>query len=212
MTTQGRESRWLDLKLLPDQATSDHLDRILEAIQEYIPANLDKDRLLADLKDAVWLYVAGIMMRKRPAKQRQRGDRIIETVRDLKALLDDGQNPPVTFEPPGVYWEQLDFLIADIEKCRMIASRYGSRLGLGERSAFEHLILRLREMFKTCFGIEHRYTKRPESDEVEGPFIDFAAAVLTEFGINNSGKPYSRRAIADALTNRDRSTGKTARK
>jgi hypothetical protein len=205
MTTQGGKREWLDRKL-SDQATFDQspdraaLDRILEAIQEHVPANLDKDRLLSHLRKTVQLYAAGLMMRNRPAKQSQRGNRIVKKAREIKALLE--QNPPLILELRIIYYRQLDDLIAKIEYFRRFAAQYGNRLGLGERSAFEHLIFQWHQMFKTHFGIKHRYTKRPDSHEVEGLFIDFAEAALKELGINNSGNPYSRRAIADALTNR----------
>ena len=215
MKVQGGKREWLDRKL-SDEATFDQspdraaLDRILEAIQEHVSADLDKDRLLSHLRKTVQLYAAGLMMRKQPAKERQRGDRIVKKAREIKALLE--QNPPLILEPRTIYYRQLDDLIAKINDFRRFAAQYGDRLGLGERSAFEDLILRLQRMFEAHFGIKHKYTKQPDSDEVAGPFIDFAEAALKELGINNSGNPYSRRAIADALTNRDRSTGKTARK
>jgi hypothetical protein len=215
MITKGGKHQWLDRKL-SDQATFDQspdraaLDRILEAIQEHVSANLDKDRLLNDLRKTVQLYAAGLMMRKQPAKARQRGNRIVKKAREIKALLE--QNPPLILEPRITYCGQLDDLIVKIEDFRRFAAQYGDRLGLGERSAFEELIFSWQKTFKTHFGIKHKYTKHPDSGEVEGPFIDFAEAALKELGINNSGNPYSRRAIADALTNNDRSTGKTARK
>jgi len=215
MTTQDGKRRWLDRKL-SDQATFDQspdraaLDRILEAIQEHVSANLDKDRLLSDLRTTVQLYAAGLMMRKQPAKERQRGNRIVKKAREIKALLE--QNPPLILERRIIYCTQLDDLIAKIENFRRFAAQYGNTLGLGERSAFEALILGWQKMFETHFGIKHKYTKIPDSHEVEGPFVDFAEAALKELGINNSGNPYSRRAIADALTDRDSSTGKTARK
>jgi hypothetical protein len=103
MTITGGERRWLDLNW-PDRATFDQwpdqavLDRILVAVQEHIPTNLDKAQLLAALKNATHLYCAGMLMRQQPAKQRQRGNKVIATARRLKLLLDDGQNPPVTYQ------------------------------------------------------------------------------------------------------------------
>ena len=216
MAIKGGERRWLDLNW-PDQATFDQwpdqavLDRILVAVQERIPTNLDKAQLLAALKDATHLYIAGMLMRQQPAKQRQRGNKVIATARRLKLLLDDGQNPPVTHQSPSLYCQALDLLIGDVERLQQLAAQYGSNLGLGERSAFEQLCMQLQKMFETHFGIKHRYTKAPDSCEIEGPVIDFIEATLKELGALNSGKPYSRRAIADALGRR-RLTGKSARK
>jgi hypothetical protein len=58
----------------------------------------------------------------------------------------------------------------------------------------------LQKVFEKHFGISHRYTKLPDTNIVEGPTIDFIAAALKEFGILNAGRPYERRAIADAMT------------
>ena len=181
------------------------------AVQEHIPTNLDKAQLLAALTNATHLYIAGMLMRQQPAKQHRRGNKVIATARRLKLLLDDGQNPPVTYQSPSLYCEALDHLVADVERLQQHAVQYSSNLGLGERSAFEQLCMHLQKIFETHFGIKHRYTKAPDSCEVEGLVIDFIEATLKELGVLNSGKPYSRRAIADAFGRR-RLTGKIARK
>ncbi len=199
-----------ELNEWPDQAT---LDRILAAVQEHIPPNLDKTQLLADLKNAVGLYLAGEMLREEPSKRRRRGDRIIAAARRLKTLLDDGESPPVTHRSPRDYCAALDSLIGDIQTNSHLSPHKAAMLGLGGLSAMEQLVAQLEEMFEANFRTEAGYTRSEVDDDVTGIFIDFAEAVFNELGITNSGVPYSRRGLERALTkarSHRRSTGKTA--
>jgi hypothetical protein len=45
-----------------------------------------------------------------------------------------------------------------------------------------------------------RYTRDACEDKVRGAYIDFVEAALRELNITNRGKPYSRKAIANAVT------------
>ena len=53
----------------------------------------------------------------------------------------------------------------------------------------------LSEIFEKHFGKRASYTRDPYDESIKGPFIDFAEAVLKEFG-----RSPSRAGIADALT------------
>jgi hypothetical protein len=189
-----------------DVKDQEAVKRILAAVGCDVPTDLDEAALLAGLVGAVHLYCAGDMMRQKPAEQRKRGDKIIKTARRLKVLLDDGENPPVTFQHPSRYCEALDLLIDDILKIRDLEKCYGHRIGLGEAptvSAFEHLIRTLRTVFETHFKGMALYTRRDITDSIEGPFIRFAEAVLAEAGIRKSnGEPFLANSIASALGTR----------
>jgi hypothetical protein len=193
-----RQQLWLDVKE-PDQAA---LKRILAAVKHDVPGDLDEAALLTSLQNAVQLYLAGVMMRDEPAKQRKRGDKIIAACTHLKGLLDDGENPPVTCHHPSHYCEALDVIIVDVNKVRALAEHFGHRLGLRQRSAFEHLIGILHKAFETHFKVKSRYTRSDFTETVEGPFIEFAEAVLDETDIRSERQPFSRHSIASALTGR----------
>jgi hypothetical protein len=69
-------------------------------------------------------------------------------------------------------------------------------------SPFERIAGRyLRKVFENHFETEAGYRADPDKGKVvRGPYIDFAELALIELEILNKGKAYTRKSIADALT------------
>jgi hypothetical protein len=126
---KGGKRNWEGPKWL-DQAD---LRPILEAVKGHIPASLDKAQLRSDLKAAALDYWAGVMLREEPSKRKRRADKIVETAQLLKSMLDDGQRPPVTYQPPMSYCAVLDELIGDINTNRKLTPPRAARLGLDRK-------------------------------------------------------------------------------
>jgi hypothetical protein len=106
---------------------------------------------------------------------------------------------------PGEPWlarhiGALDQLIRDAEND--LPEPLERALGINQVSAFESLVgFRLRKIFEKYFKHHPSYTRDPVTDAVSGHFIDFTEAALKEMGITSrNGDPYSRSAIANALT------------
>jgi hypothetical protein len=189
-----KEQAWVDLKEDVDEAA---VARIVAAVK--CPADLDKVKLHQGLREVYWRHRAGLLLREKPAKQRRQRIRIMDLARQLRGLLADGGPLLTKKRPHHIYRDALDELIADVKETSALLER-GPEIGLGKVSAFEYTVSLLQKVFEKHFRISHKYTKLPDNNVVKGPAIDFVAAALQEFGVLNAGRPYERRAIADAMT------------
>jgi hypothetical protein len=164
------------------------IDSIIAAVGK-APAN--KGELLSDLEGAVSLYRHGVGLRHQPSERRRELKRTITLAMELKSRLCGDA--------------RFNRLCAELDRvCALTEAEWlPNLLGINKKvSAFDNLIgFMLYRTFERHFGIKDRYTKNVINGKIEdGPFIRFAKKVLSEFEIKNSGKPYTRRAIADALT------------
>jgi hypothetical protein len=190
------------------------LTRILDAVgSKFIPANLDRDGLRADLQFAAmsWMQITG---EKNPPARLRRLPDIRWAAEDLKGSLEeDAQSglglskyPFTGSDPLTVLNELTSYVNRVLEPPEQGWGRVmaGTRLA-GTRpvplkgSAFDWAIGSLMESYS-------RYLQRNAGTsltggKVGGPFIRFAEAALRELKIFNDGKPYSRATIARTVTN-----------
>jgi hypothetical protein len=164
----------------------DAVSRILLAMRDGVPPDLDRQELLSDLEGTASLYRTGIDWRVAPAKRRQQIGRIIEAAEHLKSLI--GSHYPLS-----LHRKALDRLIDDAKADD--PPRLLRELGVHESSAFERLIRMLKSTFEKHFPGAALYTQDYVLEEIRGPFILFAEAVLEEMGVG----PYSRKTIAKAV-------------
>jgi hypothetical protein len=162
---------------LPDGA----VDRILAAVGR-VPADLDRGELHRDLEGIVSIYRTSDDLRHKPAKRREKVDQIIATATKLKALIDGHW---LLWRP---HVAALDQLIADAKM--EFPERLIAMFGVGKVSAFENLVgLMLKSTFENHFGVEARYVRDRDTEEVTGEFIYFAEAALNELNITRCGHP-----------------------
>jgi hypothetical protein len=177
------------------------LTRILDAVgSEFIPANLDRDGLSADIQLAAWSWMQITGEKKQPAKLRRLQD-IRRAAEDLKRLLEEEAQSglelskyPFTGSDPLTVLNQLTNYVNRVLEPRDAETRPVPLKG----SAFEWVMLSLMELYPKYFRRKAGISRL--GDKVDGPFIRFADAALHELKIFNDGKPYSRETIARAVT------------
>jgi hypothetical protein len=178
------------------------LTRILDAVgSKFIPADLDRDGLRADIQLAVswWRQITGEKNRTtrlRPLKDIRRA------AEDLKRLLEEDVQSglalskyPFTGSDPLTILHQLINYVN-----RVLEPLDGTRTGLVplKGSAFDWVMGSLMETYSKYFQRKAGISRL--RGKVNGPFIRFADAALRELEIFNDGKPYSRETIARAVT------------
>jgi hypothetical protein len=179
--------------------------RILNAVgSDFTPANLDKAALRRSLQwSAIW-YRTKVQLRpsERAKLQRQlRGIKI--AAKKLASQLSD----------EGV-WRELSAEVLLNQDCpratlkdllkaidRALLRRdggTGTKNSFEARSPFEWLVGKyLPGVFKRHFGRRPAFSRKNRTPS--GPYIRFAAQVLTELKVNNRGRPYKLGAIARAF-------------
>jgi hypothetical protein len=169
--------------------TEGAIDRILAAAGN-VPAGLDRDRLFQDLESIAAHHKLGVYARREPAKRCKEMNKLIAAVEKVRGLI---QNNRLLV---SLHHTDLERLINSAKKLKSPADQLPDiPLGVGEVSAAENLISKLVAVFEDHFRpLAASYTKVPSTNVVKGPFIDFAEAALKE-----TGAPYARRSIADAL-------------
>jgi hypothetical protein len=202
------------------------LTRILDAVgSKFIPANLDRDELRADIQLAAlgWMQITG--QKNQPARLRRLQD-IRRTAEDLKHLLEeDAQSGlvlskyPFTGSDPLTVLNQLTnyvnrvlepldgnvlgrlvprpLLAANVTSSGALAEMTVVRTPL-KGSAFDWAVSSLMDTYTKYFRRKAAFSRT--GGEVAGPFIRFADAALRELKIFNDGKPYSCETIARAVT------------
>jgi hypothetical protein len=178
------------------------LTRILDAVgSKFIPANLDRDGLRADIQLAAWWWMQITGEKIRPARLRRLQD-IRRAAGDLKRLLEeDAQNGlalskyPFTGSDPLTILNQLtNYVNRVLEPLDGMRTRPVPLKG----SAFHWVMLSLMETYSKYFQRKAGISRL--DGKVYGPFIRFADAALRELKIFNDGEPYSRETIARAVT------------
>ena len=185
------------------------LTRILDAVgSKFIPANLDRDGLRADIQLAAlwWMQITG--QKNQPARLRRLQD-IRRAAEDLKRLLEeDAQSGlalskyPFTGSDPLTVLNQLTNYVNRVLEPpdRALEPLDGMRTRPVplEGSAFDWAVSSLMDTYTKYFRRKAAFSRT--GGEVAGPFIRFADAALRELKILNDGKPYSRETIARAVT------------
>jgi hypothetical protein len=172
----------------------DAIDRILEAVG-HVPPGLDREQLRADLEGIVSFYRTSDDRRRKPKTRRDKVAQIIAKAEDLLTLIDGDDDWRLMW---ARHRAAINRLIDDART--EFPERLAKMMGVGEGvSAFENLIGRpLKSTYERHFGKRAGYQR--DTDEAEGGYIDFAAAVLKELDITKRGRPYSRNSIATALS------------
>jgi len=174
------------------------IERILTAVGNHGPADLDRDQLRADLEGVASFYRTGRDVRNKPARRRQD---LLEMIARVKALQADLGHPDLHLRFLR-HASALNPLIADLQDELKSAPALARMLGVHDGSAFDNLVGHwLREVFERHFcqpatsGTRSAYT-----DDITGRFIDFVEVVLKELKITYRDQPYARSAIARAVT------------
>src|SRR5262245_43400141 len=178
------------------------LTRILDAVRsKFIPDDLDRDGLRADMQLAAWWRKQITGEKNQPANLSRLQD-IRRAAEDLKRLLEEDAQTgielskyPFTGSDPLTVLNQLtNYVNRVLEPIEGMQTRPESLGG----SAFEWAMLSLMESYSTYFRRKAGISRL--RGKVDGPFIRFAEAALRELKIFNDGKPYSRETIARAVT------------
>jgi hypothetical protein len=184
----------------PNQA----LKRILKAVgSKFIPANLDRDGLRADIQLAAcwWMQITG--EKRRLAKLRfHRLQHIRRAAEDLKRLLEEdpqcgvelSKYPFTGSDPPTILNQLINYANRVLEPPDGTQTQPVPLKG----SALEWAVSSLMDTYTEHFRRKAGFSRA--DGEVAGPFIRFADAALRELKIFNDGKPYSRETIARAVT------------
>ena len=165
-----------------------NLDPIIAAVGEEPDS---RDQLQSDLEGIRSLYRTGAESRGgKLTKRKQSADAIVAALEEAKRLIVD-DNIWI-----GLWrWRfVLDRLITDVRK-HVPDEELSSAVGVAEGSVFEALISHLSITFEQRFGMEPGYTRGTDSHksgEITNPFIDFAEAVLADWGIARSREHIAR--------------------
>ena len=181
------------------------LTRILDAVgSKFIPANLDRDELRADIELAGWWWMQITGQKNQPARLRRLQD-IRRAAEDLKRLLEeDAQSGlalskyPFTGSDPLTVLNQLtNYVNRVLEPLEPLDGMRTRPVPL-KGSAFDWVVSSLMDTYTKYFRRKAAFSRT--GGEIAGPFIRFAGAALRELKIFNDGKPYSRETIARAVT------------
>ena len=208
------------------------VERILAAVGEnFIPPDLDKQELHIGLVSCLTIYSCAVQRRSdKPTKDRiWRLKSFQNAAKRLERQLvpDDIWDWSDTYSECERLQEEVKYLInrLDLEiddltfelqwgpdwhenirrglTPRALADRWKSR------SPFEWVAGHyLPELFRTHFRRKPTFKRR--KDVPDSPAVRFIERALTELGITNRGRPYSRESIAKALT--DARTGRSRNK
>jgi hypothetical protein len=198
------------------------VERILAVVGEkFIPSDLDKQKLAIGLASCLTTYSSAVRRRSdKPTKDRIRR---LNSIRKAAKRLELQLQPDDVWDWSDRYWE-CDYLQENVKDLiKRIDSDLGDlafelewgpdfdeamRLRLDPRdfagrwrahSPFEWVAGHyLPNLFRTHFGIKPAFHRR--NDVPDSPAIRFIEKALTELGITNARRPYSRESIAKALT------------
>jgi hypothetical protein len=223
MTNKGLNQKSLD-------ATA--VQRILAAVGEkFIPPDLDKQKLVTDLASCLATYSSAVQRRSdKPTKDRVRRLKSIQNAAkrlERQLVPDDIWDWSDRFSECERLQEEVKYLIerVDLEiEDLTFELRWGPdwleniRRGLAPRALADRWKARspfewvaghyLPELFRTHFGRKPTFNRG--KGVPDSPAIRFIERALTELGITNRGRPYSRGSIAKALT--DARTGRARNK
>jgi hypothetical protein len=177
------------------------LKRILKAVgSKFIPANLDRDGLRADIQLAAWWWMQITGEKSGLARLRlRRLQDIRRAAEELKRLLEeDAQSGlalskyPFTGSDPPTILNQL------INYANRVLEPLDGTQTWPKGSAFDWVMGSLMETYSRYFQRKAGISRLGR--KVKGPFIRFAEAALRELKIFNDGTAYSRETIARAVT------------
>jgi hypothetical protein len=208
------------------------VERILAAVGEkFIPPDLDKQKLVTGLASCLATYSSAV--------QRRLDKTTKDRIRRLKSIQNAAKGLNQELVPDDIWdWsdmysecerlqEEVKYLIERVDSeidDLTFELEWGPdwleniRLGLAPRALADRWKARspfewvagnyLPELFRTHFGRRPTFNRR--KGVPDSPAIRFIERALTELGITNRGRPYSRGSIAKALT--DVRTGRARNK
>lgn len=191
------------------------LERILDALgKRFIPADLDRTGLANDLECAAIEYRLGKRWRKRPADLQKKLERTARYAQKVIDELKDDTAARIALEalPEDVRGALLasGFDLSDLLGSLVLApalheheldkiSALKQLVDVGNSSAVQWLAgVTLPEIYQRHFRRKGKRS-RDNGGPASGPYIRFVSAVLGEFSITKSDKPYSVETIDAAV-------------
>jgi hypothetical protein len=193
------------------------VDRIVAAVaSDHVP--IDRDGLLADIQTCLGTYYAALERASdRPLREKIRTlKKAAATARQLRDQLHSGMIDAILIEPLDGECEEfvsrIESRISDLEFELTFGPDWQEAIRLDQdpikyaqrwrsRSPFEWVAGHyLPQAFAKHFSTQPRFHRRAKDRVPEGAVIRFVEQALVELGVTKRGKPYSREAIAKALT------------
>jgi hypothetical protein len=210
------------------------VERILAAVgAKFIPPDLDKQKLVTDLASCLAIYSSAVQRRSdKPTKDRIHRLKSIQKAAkrfERQLMPDDVWDWSDRYSECEFLQSEIEYLIkrldSEIEDLTWELEwgpwpdvREAIRRNLNPRDLANRWKVRspfewvaghyLPELFRTHFGRKPTFNRR--KGVPDSPAIRFIERGLTELGITNRGRPYSRESIAKALT--DARTGRARNK
>jgi len=190
-------------KLLAD---IERLRRLLHSQGDELPEDVERD-LLRDPRDELRADIEGMrsLLRTgqelRSSARRQHIARTIAAAEDLCTLImGDKVAPEARLGIQYLRFRQnVLSLIDELKKDHSPAVVELLDINRGI-SVFENAIRMIADRYRHCFDDEPGYSTNPMNEEVGGPFIRFAEAMLAELGIcKEGGAPYTPAGIKAAV-------------
>lgn len=179
--------------------------RILNAVgSDVTPPGLDRATLRRNLESGAIWYRTKVQLRpsERAKLQRQLRGIKIAAKKLASQLSDDGAWRELSAELPlnqDCPRAILKDLLEAIDRALLRRDGgTGTKNLFKARSPFEWLVgMHLPRVFQRHFGRKPGFSRKDRAPS--GPYIRFAAQVLTELKVNNRGRPYKLAAIARAF-------------
>jgi len=170
------------------------IDRILVAVDN-VPTDLDRDQLVVDLEKVKRDYAIEVYVREAPAERRKSLSALIAAAEEFKRRIGE--------------WEGNYYLYRHIRTVPPLAPLIRDAKGLmlhmrkghGAPRPIDGVIAQVYRVLKKHLGEDAVRIKQG----VRGDFPHLAVVALKEMGIDNNGRPYAPKTIANALAIRGRS-------
>lgn len=201
--------------------------RIIDAVgYKYAPADLDCEKLRQDLEWAGCWYQTRVSLDDKSKRDRriEAALRAAKRFQQTLGKLESGDFPQISqyllMLEDTSFAKRLERFIIQADTAlkpppeprwaKAAAAQMANELHLRERSPFEWLAgIKLPIIFMGHFR-RAAGVSRAKDGALDGPFIRFVKAALTELGISNKGRPFApeaiAKALADARQNRSRRT------
>jgi hypothetical protein len=166
-----------------------NVDRILAAVGHW-PDDLDRAKLTDRLNQIAALYRAAKEVRTKPAERQELATKIIKRATELRDMVETYLMARKNLGPPQPHSAHLDWLIHHIRDEPLALTHIAET----NYSANQYLVSTLAKTFKQFFHESAGYTRNDVGGKVDGPCIDFVAAVLEELKAS-----ISRESIAKFL-------------
>jgi len=175
------------------------MNRVFEAVVDIepilaaasgVPADLDRERLIADLEIVKRDYARKLFFRAALAKRRKGLKALVDSSKKTRGLLAEWEGDFLFYRHVRVLLPTLDAMLADA-KMKLKAKPFNA----GDPRPIHHAIAELYKVLRHHLGEDAVCIKQG----VRGDFVNLAMAALKAMGIDNDGCPFSRKTIANAM-------------